>query len=137
MNRILLLPLLFLPLFLLFFPLSSPSLDLERAEILEGHDYVVLRCASGHLEIQVGRDVIEKNEQNVYTFFSSLVDTSQIERIEIVPSPSGLSCRVLTYTGRSYSGEVEYCIALALRKEVPVYVHKELLVKEMKPAEGF
>jgi len=137
-NRLALLLLFGLLSFLLFLPPLHPPKDVERVKLIIGENCVVLKGSSGSLKIPVDREVLGRGGYaNPYDFFSNLVDSSKIERIEIVPSPSEKLCRVITYDGRSYAGKVEFCIALAIRKEIPVYVHEELLETSRKISEGF
>jgi len=110
-------------------PFVPMNRDLVRAEIIKGGDYVVLRASEGMLKLHMGREVMNAHysSSNVYDFFSGLIDPAGLQRLEILPYGNGYICNAVTVNGDAYAGDVKFCIALALRRNIPVYVHRDLL----------
>ena len=59
--------------------------------------------------------------------YLNLIESSNIQRLELVPYGGSIECNVMDSSGKRYSSSQELCIALALKFDKNLYVYPELL----------
>ncbi|MBR9680822.1 MAG: hypothetical protein GOU98_03290 [Candidatus Altiarchaeota archaeon] len=125
MNKLLLLVLVGLAASIFMVPFIPMNGDLVRAELYTSDQKLVLIGDEGRLDFDFTFDTVYSSE-NPYDFFPQLIDPSSIQRVELLPYLTGISCNVLDAQGKTISGDVVSCLALATSLDLPIYVHKDL-----------
>ena len=115
-----------------FLPMIPPSSGTELVEILQQGSTVVLVGESGTIAFELTDDEIagaSYSSDNPFDFFSLVADPSQISRLEILPYGTGTVCSVVkSGSTDTPAGKASFCIALASRTGIPLYVAEDLLV---------
>lgn|GEM_PF-4621311 len=124
-NKLLLLVLVGLAASVFMLPFVPTNGDLIKADIYTSTDSVVLSSDQGQLKFDITIDKVYSSS-DPYDFFPQLIDSSSIQRIEVIPYLSTVSCNVISSTGDTVSGDIHSCLALAVNLQLPVYVHKDL-----------
>ena len=125
MNKIVLLMLVGMATAILLVPFIPMDRDLVRADVYVSEESMLLKGSGGQVELPVPGDDLYSSD-DPFDFFPELIDPSSIQRVELLPYGEGISCNVLTSTGKRIAGDVDFCIVLTLKLNIPVYVHKDL-----------
>jgi hypothetical protein len=109
----------------LIVPFVQIEREMVKVEVIRDGDYVTLSAKEGFVQVFLPDDEIY-SASNPLDFFPSLIDPSIISSLEIVPSGETALCNVRMAQGKNQAGTVEFCIVLAERVGVPLYVHEDL-----------
>lgn len=105
-----------------FFPTTG---DLVRVDVHVTGDSILLDGGPTQLVLPlVDNDVY--SSENPLDFFPEIIDPTTLQRVEFLPYGDSVSCNVLTGQGRSVAGNYRFCLAIAIKLDVPVFVHKDL-----------
>jgi hypothetical protein len=107
-------------------PFVQIDRELVRVELARDGDVVTLSGGNGFVRVYLPDDGIY-SPSNPADFFPSLIDSSLISSLEIVPSGETAFCNVRTAQGRNQAGTVEFCVLLAEKTGAPLYIHENLL----------
>lgn len=124
----------------IFIPFVSPSSNTEIVTLYERGNGILLIGDSGYIEFFLSAEELSStyDSENPFDFFSNLVDPSQISRIEILPYGTTTVCNVLmSGTKKGLAGKSSFCISLALRTGIPIFVSEDLLILDTSELEGF
>ncbi len=122
----------------MFMPMVAPSLDTEPVSIYETPGGVLLVGNSGQMEVALTPE--EKlgtySSDNLHDFTAELMDSGSITRLEILPYGTGTICNVQANMGRSVAGKTSFCVALAMRSDITLHVHEDLLLLDTTVPQG-
>ncbi|MBR9680124.1 MAG: hypothetical protein GOU99_03690 [Candidatus Altiarchaeota archaeon] len=115
---------------LLMIPMPDTT-GLIKTELVQTQDSLLFLSDKGQLEIIVPQTVLSGNSDE-YDFFAAL--SSDIDRFELLPTSFGMGCQVVLINGDKVSGQLNACLALAVRTDTTVYVESSLLKTVELPA---
>ncbi len=125
MNKLLLLLLLALAVSALMAPLFPGTDGMVRVDLERSGGKLLLTGGGKRLELPDPTDVVYSSGDPL-DFFPELIDPAYLQRLELIPYGSSLSCNVLTAQGRTVAGDYRFCLAISIKLGVPLYVHEEL-----------
>ena len=108
---------------LLMIPMPDTT-GLVKTKLVETQDSLLFLSDKGQLEIIVPQTVLSGNSDE-YEFFAALI--SDIDRFELLPTSFGIGCQVVLINGNKVSGQLNACLALAVRTDAAVYIESSLL----------
>jgi hypothetical protein len=125
-NKLLLLLLMAMAVSAFMLPFFQTSGDLVGVDVYESDGAVILVGGKMQLELPFTGDGVYSSDDPL-DFFPEIIDATTLQRVEFLPYGGGLECNVLTTQGRSVAGDYRFCLALAVKTDVPVFVQGELL----------
>lgn len=126
MNKIILLLLAILASSAFLVPFAVFDKELVRVEIFESETKVLLSSKYGELTLPFFENLVY-DSNNPLDFFPELVDASNIQQLQLIPYHEGVSCNVRFSQNEDLAGNYNFCLVLATKLGVPLYVHKDLL----------
>lgn len=117
---------------MVFVPLIPPSADTQVVDVHQTEGGVVLVGRGGQLSVALNPQESPStySSDNPFDLASQVMDPSRVQRMEILPYGGGTVCSVQLNTGSSVASKTSFCVALALRSDLPLYVHSQLLTVE-------
>lgn len=125
MKKLLLLLLLAMAVSAFMLPFFPTAGDLVGVKVRITSDSTILDAGGAQLVLPLIDEDIYSSD-NPLDFFPEIIDPTTLQRVEFLPYDDSISCNVLTGKGRSVAGNYRFCLALAIKLDVPIYVHKNL-----------
>ena len=127
MNKLLILLMAVMASAVFLVPFTSLDKDFVQVDVYTSETQILLSSKQGELTLPFFMSSIY-NLDNPFDFFPELIDGSSIQRLQLFPYQEGIACSVKTSLSNELAGNYEFCLVLATKLDIPLYVHEKLLV---------
>ena len=127
MNKFILLLLAVLASSAFLVPFAVFDKEFVKVDIFTSDTQILLSSEYGEITFPFFTDSVYDSD-NPFDFFSELVDSSNIQQLQLLPYHNEVSCNVKFSQNSNLAGNYNFCLILATRLGIPLYVHKDLLV---------
>ncbi len=126
MNKLLLFILVALASASFLIPFSVFGNDLVQVDLYKQNEILILSHKEGELRFNFPDDIVYSSS-NPYDFFPELIDGSNVQKLELLPNGKDVACNAVLNGNKQIAGNYEFCLVLAIKTNIPLYVHKDLL----------